>query len=54
MKVFRWLIGLARELSDEAGYERYLERTGCAASPQAWRAFIDQRHRRKYQNAKCC
>jgi hypothetical protein len=51
---FRWLLSLARELSDEAAYKRYLEHNHCNASREAWRAFIDRRHRRKYQNAKCC
>lgn len=54
MKVIRWLVDLARELSDEAAYRRYLQFNRVEASPQAWRSFIDRRHRRKYQNAKCC
>jgi hypothetical protein len=54
MNLLRWILALARELSDEAAYQRHLERTGQPASPEAWRRFIDQRHRRKYQNAKCC
>ncbi len=54
MKIIRWLLGLARELSDEAAYRRYLEQNRREASPEAWRTFIDHRHRRKYQNAKCC
>lgn len=54
MKFLHWLAALARELSDEAGYQRYLERNGFEASAEAWRSFIDRRHRRKYQNAKCC
>jgi hypothetical protein len=54
MKLILWLVGLARELSDEAAYQRYLERNHCHASADAWRTFIDRRHRRKYQNAKCC
>jgi hypothetical protein len=52
--IFAWLVGLARELSDEAAYRRYLERARCEHSSEAWRTFIDRRHRRKYQNAKCC
>jgi hypothetical protein len=54
MKVVRWLFGLMRELSDEAAYKRYLEQNRRAPSREAWRMFIDRRHRRKYQNAKCC
>lgn len=52
--LLRYLLALARELSDESGYGRYLHRNGLAPSGAAWRAFIDQRHRRKYQHAKCC
>ncbi len=54
MKIVRWLLGLARELSDEAAYQRHLTRNHIDASAAAWRSFIDHRHRRKYQNAKCC
>jgi hypothetical protein len=45
---------LARELSDENAYARYLATSGRAHSAAAWQEFSDQRHRRKYQNAKCC
>jgi hypothetical protein len=54
MRILRLLLRLARELSDEAGYQRYLASTGRPPSPEAWRTFIDHRHARKYQNAKCC
>ena len=47
-------LALARELSDENAYARHLESIGRAHSPAEWKAFIDSRHRRKYQNAKCC
>lgn len=52
--LLRLLGGLARELSDEGPYARYLARSGRAHSRSEWRSFIDRRHRRKYQNAKCC
>ncbi len=45
---------LARELTDESGYARHLSLTGRGHSAAEWRAFSDGRHRRKYQNAKCC
>jgi hypothetical protein len=51
---FRFWIALARELSDENAYARYLDRTGKPHSAAAWQCFIDRRHRRKYHNAKCC
>ena len=58
MKLIRkfcgFVLGLLRELSDENAYARYLEHTGRAHSASEWRAFIDRRHRMKYQNAKCC
>lgn len=53
-RIFDVVRGLARELSDESGYERYLRVSGRARSREAWKAFSDRRHRRKYQNAKCC
>ena len=45
---------LARELSDESAYARHLQLTGHVHSAAEWRAFIDHKHKRKYQNAKCC
>jgi hypothetical protein len=54
VKVWRTLRELARELSDENAYRRYLQAAGLAHSAQAWRAFSDQKHARKYRNAKCC
>jgi hypothetical protein len=51
---FRFLRVLARELSDQNAYERYLAVSGRRHSAAAWRDFSDRRHRQKYQNAKCC
>lgn len=53
-KLLRYCISLSRELSDEGAYARYLESTGRTHSRSEWCVFIDRRHRRKYQNAKCC
>ncbi len=53
-RIFTFFLALARELSDEAAYARHLKLSGRPASAREWRAFIDHRHRRKYQNAKCC
>ena len=36
MSLLRWILALARELSDEAGYRRYLARTGQSPSPEVW------------------
>jgi len=52
--VFSYFVALARELSDESAYARHLQATGHQHSPSEWRAFSDHKHRRKYQNAKCC
>ena len=53
-RVFSYVVALARELSDETAYARHLQLTGHAHSPSEWRAFSDYKHKRKYQNAKCC
>ena len=53
-KIYRFAIELCRELSGESEYKRYLLSTGRRHSALEWRAFSDRRHRRKYQNAKCC
>jgi hypothetical protein len=53
-KVFGFAYDLAHELSDENAYKRHLQLTGHSHSAAEWRAFSDRRHRRKYQNAKCC
>ncbi len=53
-RLWRYCAALARELSDESGYERHLKRSGRTHSAAEWKLFIDRRLRRKYQNAKCC
>lgn len=53
-RIWRALAGLFSELADQSAYTRYLRASGQAHSALAWRAFTDQRYRRKYQNAKCC
>jgi hypothetical protein len=52
--LFRTLMALARHLSDESAYARYLRAAGRTHSQLEWHHFIDQRHRRKYENPKCC
>lgn len=52
--IWRYAVTLARELSDESGYQRYLAKTGRVHSPAEWKLFIDRRLRRKYSSAKCC
>jgi hypothetical protein len=53
-RLFAYVAALARELSDETAYARHLQMTGHPPSAAEWRAFSDRRHRRKYENAKCC
>jgi len=50
----RFLLDLARELSDENAYRRHLEQHNCPHSGDRWRQFSDQRLRAKYLRAKCC
>jgi hypothetical protein len=53
-QIFEAAVRLARELSDESGYQRHLRETGRSHCAAEWKLFIDRRLRRKYQNAKCC
>jgi hypothetical protein len=53
-RIFSYVAELARELSDENAYARYLHANGRKHSAAEWRAFSDCKHRHKYQNAKCC
>ena len=53
-RAMQLISALARELSDENGYRRYLQSTGKIHTGAEWRAYIDSRNRRKFQNAKCC
>jgi hypothetical protein len=46
--------GLAKELSDEAAYQRHLSRAALPHSAKEWRKFSDARFRRKYRQGKCC
>lgn len=54
LKLFRFVRELALELSDESAYARHLAMVGRPHSAAEWRLFIDSKHRRKYQNSKCC
>ncbi len=48
------LLSLARELSDETAYRRYLQKKGSAPSCAEWRLFSEDRYLKKFGNAKCC
>ncbi len=45
---------LARELSDETAYVRYLNANHRTASAAEWKRFSEGRYRRKYENPRCC
>jgi len=53
-KLLKIVGGLAKELSDEAAYQRHLARSAVPHSPEEWRKFSDARFRRKYRQGKCC
>jgi len=53
-RLLAYIAALARELSDETAYARHLQMIGHTHSAAEWRAFIDRKHQRKYENAKCC
>jgi hypothetical protein len=53
-RLLKFLINLARELSDETAYARYLEVHCVPRSASAWRAFSETRMRDKFGRPKCC
>ena len=53
-RLFAILLGIVREISDQAPYQRHLARHGITHSPVEWRRFIDARQKAKYARAKCC
>jgi len=50
----RVLMGLLRELSDEAAYRRHLAAHGLEHSAEAWRQFSSERLRAKFIAPRCC
>ena len=52
--IWRIIVGILRELSDENAYERHLRAHGRTHSGQEWRDFQEHRLRGKYARAKCC
>lgn len=53
-QLWRILVGILRELSDESAYARYLAHHGAAHSAAEWRRFSEERLKAKYARAKCC
>ena len=49
-----WVCELARELSDENAYRRFLAARGTEASAAQWRVFSERRHEARFRRAKCC
>jgi hypothetical protein len=52
--VLKLIWGIAREISDEAAYERHLSIKGIPKSAATWRAFQDEKAKLRYQKPKCC
>ncbi|HYO84402.1 MAG TPA: hypothetical protein VES20_23570 [Bryobacteraceae bacterium] len=52
--LWRILVGIARELSDESAYDRHLAVHRREHSPEEWRRFHEHRLASKYARAKCC
>ena len=52
--LWRIVVGLAKELSDESAYERHLAAHKRSHSPEEWRRFSEERLRARYMRAKCC
>jgi hypothetical protein len=52
--LLRYLLALARELSDESAYARHLAAHGRVHSAEEWRRFADHRLGAKFTRPKCC
>lgn len=53
-KLFELLRGTLREIFDENAYQRFLVRTGSAASVQSYRDFQRERETAMAQKPRCC
>ena len=52
--LWRIVVGILRELSDESAYARHLRIYGTAHSKAEWQRFSEKRLRARYERAKCC
>jgi hypothetical protein len=52
--LWRGVVVLLKELSDENAYQRHLESHNRAHSAEEWRRFLDERLRKKFAQGKCC
>ena len=53
-KAARLLLSTAREIFDEAAYERFLARTRAASSVEAYEAFRQDYEALKAKRPRCC
>lgn len=53
-RIWKIIVGLLRELSDENAYARHLASHGRTHSAEEWRRFHEHRLTARYQRAKCC
>jgi len=51
---FKVLIATLREIFDENAFERFLLRTGEAASAESYRAFLQEREAGMARKPRCC
>ena len=54
LALWKIVSGIAREISDESAYARYLAAGHKTHTAGEWRSFLDRRLRAKYERAKCC
>ena len=52
--LWRIVLGILRELSDENAYQRHLSAHGRTHSKEEWHRFSEWRLKAKYERAKCC
>jgi hypothetical protein len=53
-QLWRLLMGVLGEISDQNAYARHLSVHGREHSGEEWRRFHEERLRAKYTRAKCC
>lgn len=54
VRLWRIVVGILKEISDESAYERHLRAHGRIHSGEEWRRFYDHRSAQKSQHPKCC
>ena len=51
---FRLFLATAREIFDEAAYDRYLRQTGSAPSSKSFAEFMSASNAKKERRPRCC